>query len=247
MVELQTRHSSGVSAQRINSDLIKRGLELANSVEAAIQRHPNRVSAGSGLVMPEPVVPQDASWAQVWVKRGLNKYQRGNYLGAVDNFRLAIDKQATLLDAHNGLGSALYKLKDYRKSALVYRQALKLSPNNVAISCNLASSLHHLNYLDQAVQIYEEIIKASPRFGIAFYGLGVSFSKQGKEEQAYLAFQRAIILMPDHAASYYGLGLVQYRLGAIHEASEAFKEAMLIDPIYMVAYQKLMGALQVSA
>ena len=101
MVELQTRRASRVSSQLIKSDLIKRGLELANSVEAEIQRHPNRVSAGSGLVMPEPVVPQDASWAHVWVKRGLNKYKRGNYLGAVDNFRLAIDKQAKLVGRYS--------------------------------------------------------------------------------------------------------------------------------------------------
>ena len=190
MVELQTRHASGESSKLIKADLIKRGLELANTVEAEIQRHPNRVSAGSGLVMPEPVVPQDSSWAHVWVKRGLNKYQRGNYLGAVDNFRLAIKKQATLLDAHNGLGSALYKLKDYRKATLIYKQALKLSPNNIAISCNLASALHHLNHLDQAVQVYENIIQTSPRFGIAFYGLGVSFSKARQKSASLSRFSK---------------------------------------------------------
>ena len=75
----------------------------------------------------------------------------------------------------------------------------------------------------------------------------MGLAKQGKNKQAFLAFQRAIVLMPDHAASYYGLGLAQFRLESIHSASEAFKEAMLIDPIYMVAYRKLMGAIQLSA
>ena len=61
MIELQSRKSS---APLVKADLVKRGLELAKTVEAEIQRHPDKVSRGSGLVLPEPVLTQGASWAQ---------------------------------------------------------------------------------------------------------------------------------------------------------------------------------------
>ncbi|MEM9137509.1 MAG: tetratricopeptide repeat protein [Cyanobacteria bacterium P01_F01_bin.42] len=229
MVELRTRTPS---SHLIKADLLRRGLELANIIEAEIER----ASEHSGLALPDPVLSESASWARVWVRRGLRKYNQGDYVGALNNLQRAIQKQPNLVNAHNGLGSCYYKLKDYAKAAQSYRKALDLS-SAPHIRCNLASALQHLNQLESAVHLYEQLLADAPRFGIAFYGLGVTLAKQARIDDAEQAFQQAVILMPDHAPSYYGLGLMYSRQRAVHKASEALKEAMLIDPIYVAAYQ----------
>ena len=71
MAELQ---SENTSKQLVSTDLIKRGLELAKTVEAGLERQPDKGSRETGLFVSDPVITDEASWAEVWVKRGLNKY-----------------------------------------------------------------------------------------------------------------------------------------------------------------------------
>ena len=184
----------------------------------------------------EPETMDEASWAIVWFRRGLHKYNLLDYLGAQDNFKQALLKHPTMAAAHNGLGGVLYKRREFVEAIFVYNQALKYAPQNAQIHCNLGSAHYRIQSYDEAVLAYEQAIHFNPHLQFAYYGLGLAYFRIGLHEEAATAFSQATQLNTQHADSFLGLGVTLYFLEDAQEAMMALHQAMQLNPQYMETY-----------
>ncbi|WP_249369439.1 tetratricopeptide repeat protein [Acaryochloris marina] len=202
-----------------------------------------------GLTLVQPTVTSqptlnseemdETSWAVVWLRRGLHKYEQADYMGAKDNFKQAIHKQPTLAAAHNGLGSVLYQFRDFVEAVVVYSQALDYAPENAELYCNLASALYRIQNYDEAALAYQKAIHYNAYLHAAYYGLGLAQFQIGFQEEAMTAFEQATQLNIRHAESFLGLAVTHFEFGEYQEASVALEQAMQLNPVYIEAYFRL--------
>ncbi|NJK41206.1 MAG: tetratricopeptide repeat protein [Acaryochloridaceae cyanobacterium SU_2_1] len=242
--------------------LIKRGLTLANEVEARLHAQINRPTpappdplvnqpqhqpenTGLGRAtqlqtdLPLPTIPlqgeeaQQNPWAMVWLQRGLQKFGQGDYQGAGDNFKQALQKQPSLAIAHNALAGALYHQEKFLEAVVIYHQALDHDPDNAQIYCNLGSTLYQLQDFDEATIAFQQALQLDLYLAQAYYGLGLAYYRSGFYEESIIAYEQAIHLNDHHAESFVGLGIALYYLGDYQEASLSFRQAMQLDPRYI--------------
>ncbi len=254
------------------SSFIKRGLNLANEIEASLagslprldlEKHsplsdqdlgaqPPHKSQPPQEQLPEcqtilqktvanqplldPEDTDETSWAMVWFRRGLHKYEQADYAGAQDNFKQAIQKQPTLAAAYNGLGSVLYQARDFVEAVVVYNQALDYAPQNAQLYCNLASALYQIQNYDEAALAYQKAIHFNPYLQAAYYGSGLAHFQIGFQEEAMTAFEQATHLNSRHAESFLGLAATHFVMGEYQDANMTLKKAMQLNPIYIEAY-----------
>jgi len=195
----------------------------------------------------DPEKMDETSWAMVWLRRGLQKYEQADYVGAKDNFKQAIQKQPTLAAAHNGLGSVLYQFRDFVEAVGVYNQALEYSPQNAELYCNLASALYRIHNYDEATLAYQKAIHFNPYLHAAYYGLGLSQFQIGFQEKAMTAFEQATQLDSRHAESFLGLAVTHFEFREYQEAGVALNQAMKLNPVYIEAYCRLQNFVNNSA
>ncbi len=187
----------------------------------------------------DPEEMDETSWAMVWLRRGLHKYEQADYVGAKNNFKQAIQKQPTLAAAHNGLGSVLYQFRDFVEAVVVYNQALDYAPENAELYCNLASALYRIQNYDEAALAYQKAIHYNAYLHAAYYGLGLAQFQIGFQEEAMTAFEQATQLNIQHAESFLGLAVTHFEFGEYSEASIALEQAMQLNPVYIEAYFRL--------
>lgn len=276
LLSLRTRVDDQASA------LIKRGLNLANEIEADLSL-PSHLDQRSHLEDPasdppifnpreEAPPPQsssleittqiqsivldqatpetettkatgETSWAMVWLRRGIHKYEQADYVGAKDNFKQALQKQSALAAAYNGLGSVLYQDKDFVEAVAVYHQALEYAPQNAQLYCNLGSALYQIQNFDEAALTYQKAIYFNPYLQVAYYGLGLAHSQLGFQEEAVTAFEQATQLNVRDADSFWGLGAALHALGEYQEANIALRQAMQLNPLYIEVYLRFQNIL----
>lgn len=264
------------------SSFIKRGLSLANEIEADLKqsvqpRQPNpdmqaEVQTSQTSASPWPVdaplslamdrgevtkiqlensqknwqKPEDSdenSWAVVWLRRGIGKYQQADYVGAQENFKQALQKQPTFAAAFNGLGSVLYQHKNFVEAVVVYNQALDHAAQSPELYCNLGSALFQIQNFDEAALAYQKAIHFNPHLQLAYYGLGLAQHQIGFLEEAATAFEQATQLNCQHAKSFLGLAATLYDLEELEDANQALRMAMQLNPMYIELYLRFQGAL----
>lgn len=201
----------------------------------------------------QPKIPQPAwgnpeetdenSWAIVWLRRGICKYQQADYAGAKDNFRHALQKQPTLAAAYNGLGSVLYQNQDFVEAVVVYHQALDHSSQSPELYCNLGSALFQIQNFDEAALAYQKAIYYDPHLQWAYYGLGLAQHQMRFLEEAVTAFEQATQLNCQHANSFLGLAAALYDLEEYEDATQALRMAMQLDPLHIELYLKFQSIL----
>ncbi|WP_299411283.1 tetratricopeptide repeat protein [Acaryochloris sp. IP29b_bin.148] len=185
----------------------------------------------------------DTSWATVWLRRGIHKYEQADYSGAKSNFKQALQKQPALAAAYNGLGGVLYQDKDFAAAIAVYNQALDLVPQNAQIHCNLGSALYQTQNFDEAALFYQKAMYFNPYLQAAYYGLGLAHAQIGFQEEAVTAFEQSAQLNCRHAESFLGLGAALYELGEYQDANFALRQAMTLDSQYIEVYLRFQNAL----
>lgn len=194
--------------------------------------------------LPQAVeATNETSWATVWLRRGIQKYEQADYAGAHDNFKQALLKQPALASALNGIGSVLYQQKDFVNAVVVYNQAIDYAPQSAQIYCNLGSTLYQMQSFDEAALAYQQAIYFNPYLQVAYYGLGVTHFQIGFQEEAVTAFEQATQLNIRHADSFLGLAAALHLIGEYQNAKAALCQAMQLDALYIEVYLRFQNIL----
>ena len=119
-------------------------------------------------------------------KKGVSALKQHQISVAADHFKNAVTIDPEFADAHNDLGVAYFRLKDYEHSLEHLQKAIQLAPGHQPASENLCLLLLSMKRYTEAGQLADTVLKHGSGSSIAHYALAVSVLAEGGNTGAAL-------------------------------------------------------------
>ncbi len=149
------------------------------------------------------------------------------FLGARDAKRVA-----NRLDAAREYNAGLDLAAEGNYAAAIgrFEESIKLDPDLVDASYNLAIAYQRLAYHKKAASILRDLVSVAPGNVAYRYALGASLLGAGDLDGAENAFLAALAVEPSHRKSIFSLAVVFEKRGAVEQAQERFRQYLSLDP-----------------
>jgi protein O-GlcNAc transferase len=121
----------------------------------------------------------------------------------------------------------------------LYREALRVRPDQPTIHYHLGLIDAHGGRLEQAASRYRQAIALDPDFPEALNNLGHACNGLGRWGEAIPYLERAVALRPRYARARNNLGIALDELGRAEEAVAAYRQAIADDPACCEAHYNL--------
>ena len=132
--------------------------------------------------------------------------------------------------AHNNLGLALQRGKQFEEAIACYRRAVELSGENHTDPIqNLANVLASVGRFEEAIGNYGRILREQPDDAKTHYNLAKTLSMQGNLDAAETHYRVALRLEPN-AETHHALAYLLRSKGNVPEAIAHYRLALQIDP-----------------
>lgn len=162
---------------------------------------------------------------EVLYKRGVIFLRRGMNDTAIKDFQTILSKDSSHALAHQGMGQAYFKMRNYPEAEKQFQLAIKSNPK-LWVSYNFLGVLYDYQQRPaDAIAQYKSAIAVRPGDAALYNNLGVSYSLMGDYEKAVQAFGEGLSVNPRDAKLTNNLGMVLCRLGRHLEAVEAFRNS----------------------
>ncbi|OPX82860.1 MAG: lipoprotein NlpI [Methanosaeta sp. PtaB.Bin087] len=182
---------------------------------------------------------KDANFAFILTNRGNAWYELDMYDEALESYTRALTLNKNETGALIGKGVFYKKWGKYEEASKLYKAALDIDPNFVALNCmQNGISLHTKSKFDEAIKIYNKILALnseyviSPQYiSLVHINKGLALYSTGCYNEAIKCFNKA--LMTDSTYSILALigsGAAQGKLKNMASAIECYNKAMDIDP-----------------
>ncbi len=181
-----------------------------------------------------PKLVSDAQ--QTLYQEGVNKYESGNYEGAVEDFNQAIKLDPQNALAYNRRGDAYYRLGDYEQAQADSSQAILLNPQDANAYFDRGFAFSELGKYKEAIADYTQAIKLNSKDAYAYYGRGLARAQSKDHKGAIGDFSKAIALKPQYTEAYLQRGILHRRLKLRLEAIQDFDKVIKINPSDAKAY-----------
>ncbi|MGF2040360.1 MAG: tetratricopeptide repeat protein [Nostoc sp. CmiVER01] len=173
---------------------------------------------------------------QTLYQEGINKYDEGNYEGAIEDFNQAIELDPKNALAYNRRGDAYYRLGDYEQAQADSSQAILLNPQDANAYFDRGFALSELGKYKEAIADYTQAIKLNSKDAYAYYGRGLARTQLKDNKGAIGDFNKAIALKPQYTEAYLQRGIIRRRLRQRLEAIQDFDTVIKINPTDAKAY-----------
>jgi len=138
----------------------------------------------------------EKSW-QAHSHLGAILFMRGDFDGALENWKRSVELKPYLYEVHNNLGLALSAKGRLPEALEQYKMAVDIDSNQPAVVMNYADGLRLSRQYDEAVKQYIKVLKLSPS-PPALLNLGVTFFAMGKTDDAINCFKQALQMAPGY-------------------------------------------------
>ncbi|MGV0108007.1 hypothetical protein NSTCB13_06917 [Nostoc sp. DSM 114160] len=167
---------------------------------------------------------------QTLYQEGVNKYESGNYEGAVADFNQVIELDPQNALAYNRRGDAYYRLGDYEQAQTDSSQAILLNPQDANAYFDRGFAFSALGKYKEAIADYTQAIKLNSKDAYAYYGRGLARAQLKDNKDAIEDFSKAIALKPQYTEAYLQRGILHRRLKQRIEAIQDFDKVIKINP-----------------
>jgi tetratricopeptide (TPR) repeat protein len=167
---------------------------------------------------------------------GVNKYDSGNYEGAVEDFNQAIQLDPQNALAYNKRGDAYYRLGDYEQAQADSSQAILLNPEDANAYYDRGFALYELGKYKEAIADYTQTIKLNAQNAYAYYGRGLARTQVKDNKGALADFSKAIAIKPEYTEAYLQRGILRRHLRLRQAAIQDFDAIIKINPSDAKAY-----------
>ncbi|WP_375509532.1 tetratricopeptide repeat protein [uncultured Nostoc sp.] len=167
---------------------------------------------------------------QTLYQEGVNKYDAGNYEGAVEDFNQAIELDPKNALAYNRRGDAYYRLGDYEQAQADSSQAILLNPQDANAYFDRGFALSELGKYKEAIADYTQAINLNSEDAFAYYGRGLARTQLKDNKAAIGDFNKAIALKPQYTEAYLQRGILRRRLRQRLEAIQDFDTVIKMNP-----------------
>ena len=136
--------------------------------------------------------PSNAS-AQLILGRNLGAMERDDEAVVALKAGLAASESVQL---YMNLAQSLHRREEYDEAEKVFRDALRMAPDDAMAHAGLGTTLNALERYVDALDPLETAKKIDPTCGLAFASLGLTYSRLGRLAEAAAALARADELNP---------------------------------------------------
>jgi serine/threonine protein kinase/tetratricopeptide (TPR) repeat protein len=188
-----------------------------------------------------PGVLTDTGRGLLAAHRGTEALEAKQWARAVEEFRQAVQKNDTFLEAYVGLGLACWERERYDEAIKACDQALKLDKQDpVALSLR-ADAFYKKGDNAKALADYLMAQKDDPQFAGNQLSLAVYYGDQQENDKALECYTKALALNPRSKDAYCGRGRIYTRLGVkdrtkYEQALQDLTKALRLDPEFADAY-----------
>ena len=152
---------------------------------------------------------------------------------------MAYNNLGNTLMAYNNLGNTLSEANRIPEAMDLFKQALRINPDNDAAYYNLGTALALTGRMSEAIAQYEQALRIRPNFAKAHNNLGNALLLTGRTSEAIDQYEQALLIRPNFAEAHANLGAALGQMGRISEAIEQVKAALRINPNYIDARNNL--------
>ena len=120
------------------------------------------------------------------INDGVDKYEKGDFAGASENFQKSIDEKFENYKGHFNLGDALYKQEKYEDALSAYKNAMALAETDeqkAEVFHNVGNTLLKTKKLKEAVGAYTESLKLNPDDLETKYNLSYALKQMQQQKQ----------------------------------------------------------------
>lgn len=186
--------------------------------ERAIQQDPGYAPAYAGLA--------DAQW------RMFEQYRDAAWVEkARASIQQALERDATLAEAHVTLGTILRGTGKYAESIAAFQEALRLSPRNADAFKGMADTYTAMGGHDtEAVTTYTKALQLRPSDWQFYLWLGNFYLKRQNFPEAMRQYEIVTTMVPDNPKGYVNLGAVLLYQRRYPEAIPWLEKAVSLEP-----------------
>ncbi|MFA6008707.1 MAG: tetratricopeptide repeat protein [Desulfobacteraceae bacterium] len=138
-------------------------------------------------------------------------------------------------------GFALLRAGDWKDSITLYTQALKVHPQDMVSTVNLAFALDKAGKGREALPYYEKIVERYPEYAEVHANMAVILAEQGKDKAALYHFEQAAQRSPSSVTIWFNKALFHERRNEWDQAGESLKKVLELQPKHAEALQRLGG------
>jgi tetratricopeptide (TPR) repeat protein len=172
------------------------------------------------------------------VQRGDLRQARGDALGALRDYELALKEAPEDPMIWNNRGVSLSSLGRYDEAAGSYRKAIDIRPGYWMAWYNLGKALHLkadrtpdvAEGYEAALDAYERALELNPSHTSTLNNKAVALRRLGRHEAALEAYDELLGFDPLYGHAWYNKGLLLKLLGFPDEAAECFEAASGLNP-----------------
>jgi tetratricopeptide (TPR) repeat protein len=157
----------------------------------------------------------------------------GDYAGAVDRYKQAVDRAPERSYLLLSLGHALRTLKRYDEAIRTYQQAADLNPEDARAEGGMGMAYYAMEEYGSAQSHLERSLEVDPSYATGWGQLGWVFYVQKDYEKAQPNFEKAVSLEKDtsrNAAYRHALGWIYVNMKQYAKAKQEFTRALEENP-----------------
>jgi len=132
-----------------------------------------------------------------------------------------------------------YQAGNLEQAEYIYKEILKIQPNNDDVYHNLGDIYQDKGQIDKAVTCYQKALQLNPNRATTYNNLGIIFQDKGQIDKAVTCYQKALQLNPDYDDAYYNLGNALKDKGQVDQAIICYQKALILNPNLDDAYNNL--------
>ena len=194
-------------------------------------RKPSGNSVTKGDASAEEITVVDPFTANAYTNRGLARFHKGDYLGAIADYNQALRIRPGLhtaylnrAAAYRASGDPQTALKDLDRAIALKKDFFQAYNNRGSLHLDLGDTKAALQDLNRAIELNKDEV-AEP-----FYQRGYTYLAMKEFDKAIADFERAIKLAPEMAWAYHGRGTAWMYKGVMMPAIVDYNRAIELDP-----------------
>ena len=166
------------------------------------------------------------------------KYDNGDYYGAIAGYTKAIELKPDYADAYYNIGIAKRDLKDYYGAIANYTKAIELSPGFSDAYSERGIAKSNLKDYNGAIADYTKTIELDPDYTRAFYNRANAKQNLKDYYGAIADYTKAIELDPDRSIAYNNRGITKDKLKDYNGAIADYTKSIELKPDNDYIYYK---------
>lgn len=125
----------------------------------------------------------------------------------------AVDTSPSHAFNYNNLGAMYYLNGDLEKAEQLYREALRINPNETMVNGNIGLVCMNTNRPAEAEKYYLEEIRINPHYDNVYYNFGLLYYNHSKYEEAIRLWEKTLTVNPGYTDAYRALLFTYEKLG----------------------------------